>query len=341
MKGVDKTASLIAIFITLFLCLAIYAGSRGFAHFDAALIGYAVATVFLTFGVTYRYVTWIQSPPAKNYLRRGWKAFFSYRNFRRSPTLVPSAVISYLGLQRFIGERSMARRLAHQSMFWGCMLAIAVTFPLTFGWVHFENRIGTTSEYDAYFAGFRMGHFDSLSLIGWTIFHLLDISAVLVIAGAGYFFVRRLRSTEMRVLQRFGYDLMPLIALLVISVTGLLLTFSSILLNGAYYDFLALIHMAVVVLTLIYIPFGKLFHIIQRPASVGVRVFKRASRQQDGVFACKVCGNEIEAVGFVDNLQETMEELDLRFSKWTETCPRCKRVERGRAYLKNVKGGFA
>jgi hypothetical protein len=36
-----------------------------------------------------------------------------------------------------------------------------------------------------------------------------------------------------------------------------------------------------------------------------------------------------------------MQELDLRFEKWIETCPRCKRAERGRAYLRNVKGGFA
>ena len=37
------------------VALAIYAGSRGLRYFDAALVGYATATVFLAFGVTYRY----------------------------------------------------------------------------------------------------------------------------------------------------------------------------------------------------------------------------------------------------------------------------------------------
>jgi hypothetical protein len=46
------------------VALAIYAGSRGLRYFDAALVGYATATVFLAFGVTYRYAVWVSSPPA-------------------------------------------------------------------------------------------------------------------------------------------------------------------------------------------------------------------------------------------------------------------------------------
>ena len=69
-----------------------------------------------------------------------------------------------------------------------------------------------------------------------------------------------------------------MIALVAISVTGLLLTLSSsALLDGEGYEFLAIIHMATVVLTLVFIPFGKFFHVIQRPASVGVEVYKRTS----------------------------------------------------------------
>jgi hypothetical protein len=36
------------------VAFAIYLGSRGLRYFDAALVGYATATVFLAFGVTYR-----------------------------------------------------------------------------------------------------------------------------------------------------------------------------------------------------------------------------------------------------------------------------------------------
>jgi hypothetical protein len=52
------------------LALAIFVGSSGLRNFDAALIGYATATVILTFGVTYRYAMWVQTPPTRRYLIR-------------------------------------------------------------------------------------------------------------------------------------------------------------------------------------------------------------------------------------------------------------------------------
>ena len=171
-------------------------------------------------------------------------------------------------------------------------------------------------------------------------FHLLDIAAVLVIAGCAYFLWRRLRDREVQSEQRLGYDFVPLIALVAISVTGLLLTFSSALLGGAGYSFLAILHMGVVILSLVFIPFGKFFHVIQRPAVLGVQVFTQASQLDDGVMACARCGEPLAAAGFVRNLQDTMGELDLRYQGWIETCPRCKRIERGQAYLRDVKRGF-
>jgi hypothetical protein len=110
------------------VALAIYAGSRGLRYFDAALVGYATATVFLAFGVTYRYAVWVSSPPARRYLRRGWQAFFSWRNFRRLPTAVPRSVLGYLGFQTFLRARGRGRWLAHQLLFWGVVLATLITF---------------------------------------------------------------------------------------------------------------------------------------------------------------------------------------------------------------------
>ena len=81
-----------------------------------------------------------------------------------------------------------------------------------------------------------------------------------------------------------AYDLVPLIALIVISVTGLLLTFSSVFLHGGGYQFLAILHMAVGGLHPLYIPFGKFFHIVQRPAAVGMQLFKYTGRQDDQVW---------------------------------------------------------
>lgn len=64
LREVDPTASAIAVAAGLALMAAIYFGSRELQNFDAALIGYVTATMFLFFGVTYRYVVWVQSPPA-------------------------------------------------------------------------------------------------------------------------------------------------------------------------------------------------------------------------------------------------------------------------------------
>jgi nitrate reductase gamma subunit len=320
------------------LAAAIWVGSGGLRHFDSALIGYATATVFLAFGVVYRYTVWVQSPPANRYLRRGWRAFLSWSNFRRFPTLVPRSLVTYLGLQTFIARRGKGRWLAHQSLFWGVVLATLVTFPLTFGWIRF---VATTSgSYRAYFVGIPTLTFDPLSWYGWLVFHVLDIAAVLVMAGCTYFVWRRFRDREASTGERFGYDFIPLVALIAISVTGLLLTFSSTLLDGRDYDFLAITHMATVVLTLVFIPFGKFFHVVQRPASIGVDTYKRTSLERDGVFRCIVCGEPLESVDFVRDLEETMAEMGLRFGPWIETCPRCKRLGRGRAYTRSVKGGF-
>ncbi|HXF71057.1 MAG TPA: MFS transporter [Actinomycetota bacterium] len=323
------------------LVAAIYVGSGRLRTFDSALVGYAVAIVFLTFGVVYRYVMWVQSPPARRLLVRGWRSFLSWRNFARFPTLVPRALVESLTLQRFIAARGKGRWAAHQLVFWGVVLATLITFPLVFGWIYFQAVPGPRPRYVLHLWGFRTLTFDPLSFLGWVIFHGLDISAVLVLAGCGYFLWRRSRDREATTGQRLGYDFLPLLALVVISVTGLLLTFSSLVLGGRGYDFLALVHMASVVLTLVFIPFGKFFHVIQRPAQVGVEVFKRTSAERTGLVACRECGEPLEAEAFLTNLERTMQEVGLGFSEWARTCPRCKRVRRGRAYLEHVKRGFS
>src|SRR5262250_1332709 len=57
----------------------IVVGSRNLNHFDAALVGYTFATLFATFGITYRYAMWLQRPPTQMYWRRGWSVFLNPR----------------------------------------------------------------------------------------------------------------------------------------------------------------------------------------------------------------------------------------------------------------------
>ena len=53
---------------TAVLGALIVVGSRNLAHFDAALVGYTFATLFATFGITYRYAMWLQRPPTRHVL---------------------------------------------------------------------------------------------------------------------------------------------------------------------------------------------------------------------------------------------------------------------------------
>ncbi|CAN5741303.1 hypothetical protein BH23ACT12_BH23ACT12_15330 [soil metagenome] len=322
----------------LILTGAILAGSRNLDNFDVALLGYAIGTIFLGFGIAYRTVLWAQSPAARRYLARGWKALV-----KPGPDLpksaAPKTIVSTLLLQRFIAERSTARWLAHQGLFWGVISATLITFPLTFGFIHFRAVAQTESLYWIYINGVRTIKIDALGIIGWLMFHGLNFSAVLVIAG-GVWFLHKRWAERGNNLTRFGRDLLPLIALIAISVTGLLLTVSSALMAGFAYQPLAFIHMCTVVLTLVWIPFGKFFHTIQRPAMIGVHLHKQASLAAGGSLNCRRCGAELEGAVFVSDLQRTMGELGLDYAGWVETCPACKRIARGASYRTDVKAGF-
>ncbi|MET9886551.1 MFS transporter [Streptomyces sp. NPDC006430] len=339
-RSVTARATLAGAVVSLLLIVAIVLGSRLLRDFDSALLPYAVATVFLAFGVAYRYTVWVSAPGAQRLFKKGFGSFFSAANFRSAPTAVPRMLATYLGFQKFLGARSRSRWAAHQLIFWGCVLAALITFPLTWGWFTFTSSTGSGPGYEMRIWGFKVLGFDSLDFLGWLMFHGLDVAAVLVIPGASYFLWRRMKDRGAITGQRFAYDLLPLICLIVISVTGLLLTFSSIFLHGGGYEFLALLHMVSVVFTLIYIPFGKFFHIVQRPAAVGMQLFKYTARRDDQVFACKRCGEPVDTTPYVENLRGTMQDLKLDFNAFVEYCPRCKRMLRGGAYLAHVKKGF-
>jgi hypothetical protein len=334
---VHLVAGSIAAGSVLLLLAATYLGSRGLRNFDSALVGYAVGIGSLTFGAVYRSILWIASPPTRRYLTQARHALSSRRMLVRQ---VPRQIVSYLVLQTFIARRARPRWLAHQAIFWGVILATVITFPLVLGWVNFRAIAGPGHRYQMYALGFETVTFGALSWFGWIVFHGLDLAAALVLAGCGYFVWRRFHDREATTGQRFGYDFIPLVALIAISATGLLLTASSLWLQGSGYDFLVIAHIVTVVLSLAYIPFSKFFHVFQRPAYVGVDLFKRVSLEREGVFACRRCGEPLEAVGFVRNLEETMNDLNLEFAQWSETCPRCKRLRRGEEFLRQVKKGF-
>ena len=137
-------------------------------------------------------------------------------------------------------------------------------------------------------------------------------------------------------MQQYALDFVPHLLLISISVTGLMLTVSSLWLAGYMYSFIALTHQALVIMTLFYLPFGKLFHVVQRPASIGVELYQRRAREMPQA-RCARCGTEFVAEMWLDDLKNVVGKLGFDYTmpdgrQLQDYCPRCKRVMRGLAY---------
>jgi len=326
---------------TALLAALIVIGSRRLVDFDSALVGYTFACLFATFGIVYRYTVWLSKPPTRMYWRRGIQVLMSPARWRklRRPRLVIGALWSKLVAQDFILRRGRARWAAHMLIAWGCTLAAAVTFPLVFGWLHFEQgAISPAQTYIVVAFGFRVAEIPLDGAIAWFMFHALVVSAFMVIPGVMLAMWRRMRDGGALAVQRFGRDFLPLLLLFSVSITGLLLWVSYEWLHGYYYSVLAQIHALTVIATLIYLPFGKLFHVFQRPASLGIAFYKAAGARGDQV-VCPVTGERFASRLQVDDLNAVLPDVGFDYRartpdgpRWNQLSPRGRRVGIARAH---------
>lgn len=317
---------------TALLVVLVLVGSRNLSHFDAALVAYTFAVLFATFGLTYRYAMWLQRPPTRMYWKRGWQVFLRPRFLLRNLTRGLGRVIADFAGNRFIFRRDPARGLAHFCLMWGCILAVAITFPLVFGWLHFEPAGQDLSRYQAFVFGFPAFTFPVHSLVAFMLFHGLVWASFLVIAGVMLAMRRRMQEGGAAALQRFAEDMMPLIMLFAVSVTGLLLTASYTWMHGYAYEFIAIFHAITVIGTFIWLPFGKFFHIFQRPAQLAVTFYKDAGSEGEKAH-CRRCGHAFTSLMHVEDLIAVERALGYRYEvddpkvehyQWI--CPPCRRA---------------
>jgi hypothetical protein len=318
--------------LTLALGVLIVIGSRNLAHFDAALVAYTFAILFATFGLGYRYAMWLQRPPTALYWRRGWQAFFRQGWRLRNMTAWFGRFGAEILANRLIWKRGKMRWLTHMLIMWGCFLAVAITFPLVFGWLHFAPVPGDLSLYEAFVFGFPAFRFPHDSAVAFFLFHGLVWSSFLVIAGVMLAVRRRMREGGAAAVQRFAEDFMPLILLFAVSLTGLMLTASYTWMKGYAYTFIAILHAITVIATFVWLPFGKFFHIFQRPAQLGVGFYKDLGRRGEAA-GCRRCGHPFSSRMHVEDLIQVERELGYRYElasgpaehyQWI--CPPCRRA---------------
>jgi hypothetical protein len=315
----------------LVLGAAIFVGSRNLRHIDAALVGYTFACLFAAFGLGYRYSLWLQRPPTRMYWRRGWQSLVRPGHLLASGKGLISRFIGVFLLNLFIWRRSRSRGLTHMLIMWGCIVAAAITFPLVFGWIYFETTPGDLTQYRVFVFGFPTLAFAHASVTGHLIFHGLVWASFLVIVGVLMALQRRLRDHAAAALQDFQEDLLPLLLLFAVSVTGLLLTLSYTWLKGYAYEFLAITHAVVVIFTLLWLPFGKFFHIFQRPAQLGIKFYKDVGAAGEQAL-CARCQSLYATKMHIEDLIVVERELGYRYD-WPENpaahyqriCPACRR----------------
>jgi hypothetical protein len=352
----NRIAFLTGTGLALVTVAAIATGSTGLRHFDPALTGYALGSLMAAFAVGYRFAVWAQRPPSRMYFRRGVQLLFqrietptaevartSASTAKAEQTVSRSSMPHGAGTlgyalarnfvaQEFIRRRSVYRWIMHLCLSGGCTLAFAITFPLVFGWVHFESLPNDAETYRAVFFGLRLNSFSVHSATAFLAFNVLNLSGILVLIGLVMAAWRRLTDAGERATQTFSEDIIPLLLIFAVTATGLALTVCYHFLAGHGHGLWAIVHMVSVVALLIYIPFGKLFHLFQRTCSLCVSRYKKVGEAGPRAH-CRCCGTDFASRMHVDDLKTVLDQLgfDYRFADergevhYQEICPSCRR----------------
>lgn len=297
-------------------------GTRMFTHIDLNLYGYVVGTFVFIAGFCYRYISWAERPPTKVFIKKGLKLLF-----RKS---TPKTSADHLVIYNFIRNRGIYRWTQHILIGGGCIIASFVTFPLVFGWMYFTMELN--GFYTIVFMGIDVMQVKADGFMTFFFFNALNLTSFMVITGASMAIYRRIKNMQARAEQTYFYDFLPLHLLLFVSVTGLTLPFVNIFLAGAGHPVLSLIHEFSVIVTLIYIPFGKLAHFPFRPVSVFARNYREYYMEKDP-FECKICGDTYVSTEQTQDIVQVLAQNTINFKKeegfhLAEMCLPCRRKYR-------------
>ncbi len=225
--------------------------------------------------------------------------------------IAKSAAVNFAA-QNFIRKRSYFRWIMHLCLSGGCTLAFAVTFPLVFGWIHFGTPLNDAEMYEVIVFGITVDSFSIHSIKAALAFNALNIAAGFVLIGLAMAAYRRMTDAGERAVQTFYEDILPLILIAAVTVTGIALTISYKFFEGLYHGSFVWIHLISVVALIFYIPFGKLFHMFQRSCALAVSAYKKKGATEEQA-KCLITGEEYAPQRHVDDLKVVLDELGFNY----------------------------
>ena len=328
----SRSALIKAIIVSIIVIFLVYFGSRNFRNLDAALIPYLIGIMFAVFGATYQFSIWLQRPPTKLY----WKRMSS--QLLAHPLDAVRLFFRNLVFQKIIYPRGTNRWIGHLLLAWGCIIAFCITIPLTFGWFGFVLKSGSLTTYEVHLFGFNVMNFPLDSIVASFLFHILVYCSVAVIIGAAIMMNRRFTNEGLIATQTFDEDWIPLLLLMAVAVTGIGIAFDYTYLDGRIHQFMSVAHATAVILFLLWIPYGKFFHIFQRPMQLGASIYKLEGKKQ-GMVVCPYTEEEFATKMHIEDLKTVTKELGFDFtlqdgSSHLDYSPEGKRSLLAKAHLK-------
>lgn len=319
--------SMYAFAVTMFLTFTVWFSTGQFVHIDMALLGYLLSSYIFAIGLTVRLCSWLLRPATHQVIKRSIQNLKTKKRVKRNLKSILMTVLDNIILQKFIFKRGIYRGIQHIMISWGCIGSFAITFGLTFGWLRFDLVDPETYQIIAF--GFPTMTMAAHGLLAELIYNGLNITACMVLIGVCMALYRRINDKEVRVTQRFEFDLLPLYILLAVTVSGLVLTVSYAFLDGFMHHYLTLIHQITVVIMLVYFPFGKLYHLPIRPLAAAVPMNYQEVVQVDSR-PCKKCGVTYSSDDQITDVKGILasQAFDLKLedgSYLADYCPSCRR----------------
>ena len=298
----------------------------GFIYIDLAVLGYQVASVLFVIGCLYRFIAWLRYAPNRTLWGRSAHAL-QQRGWRPNLITLIRSAITRLLLQTFIVKRSWLRWFTHFAIFWGVVVVCAVCFALAWGWMSFSLVGGQT--YSARMFNIPIITFQVDSIIAFLAFNAINLGSLLLLLGLILAFWQRFRMQPEEKAERLKDQLSSLYLLLAVTVSGLLLAVSYKFFNGIGHRQLVVLHEAIVVLGLIWVPFSKLFHFEVSPATVALDVAEGPGVVEQS--RCSRCGKTLSAVWTPRDLQGALASAgvqvvgDVSDPEVLFLCPSCRR----------------